>query len=297
MSNTKHFLAQAHRLPVLDWNLNFFGAHSQQVDPGWHVPPDSHAAFEIIYVLAGSQNTTFDHDMYHVQTGDVLIIPPGFVHEISCDDENGMTYFCAHFKIDDPEFVRDMIQHCEIHYKSGSPENRGLQDIVMKWIDIIDAGSSETGFYTKMQIQIVLSELLLMLHSITNRTNEAASGANVNASLYAKEIAERIKSAFKKQSLQPEYYELSETLRIEKVMHSIGLSPGYGYEVFKNVYGISPREYLSQLKLKEAKALIKDTQMSIQMISKRLGYKNASHFSRQFKRWTGASPLQYRNDK
>ncbi|MCM3782377.1 AraC family transcriptional regulator [Neobacillus mesonae] len=296
MSNTNHFLANAHRLPVLDWNVNFFGAHSQSVQSGWHVPSDSHSAFEIIYVLSGSQHTSFDHGLYHVQKGDVLIIPPGFVHEILCNSTEGMTYFCAHFKLDDPEFVMDMIQRCDIYYKNGSIENEKLQNILIKWINIIHSSDNESSFYIKMHIQIVLSELLLTLHTITNTIDVVIQRANINTSLYAKEIAERIKSAFKKQGLQPEYYELTETLHIENIMRSIGLSPGYGYEVFKNVYGISPRQYLSQLKLKEGKALIKETDLSIQTISKRLGYKNVSHFSRQFKRWMGVSPLQYRNE-
>jgi len=55
-----------------------------------------------------------------------------------------------------------------------------------------------------------------------------------------------------------------------------------------------PRKYLSELKLHEAKVLIQQAHLSLTDIAERLGYSHLSHFSRQFKRWTGISPMEYR---
>ncbi|MCF2940006.1 helix-turn-helix domain-containing protein [Paenibacillus alkaliterrae] len=57
---------------------------------------------------------------------------------------------------------------------------------------------------------------------------------------------------------------------------------------------MSPRRYLSELKLHEAKELIQQPGLSLKEIASQLGYEELSNFSRQFKRWTNMSPLQYR---
>uniref|UniRef100_UPI00403F3826 helix-turn-helix domain-containing protein n=1 Tax=Paenibacillus sp. FSL R7-0163 TaxID=2954530 RepID=UPI00403F3826 len=60
------------------------------------------------------------------------------------------------------------------------------------------------------------------------------------------------------------------------------------------MYKISPRQYITNLRLKKSKHLLLHTDLKIQMISEQLGFASQSHFSRQFKRWTGVSPLNYR---
>ncbi|MNJ02399.1 DNA-binding transcriptional regulator AraC [compost metagenome] len=46
--------------------------------------------------------------------------------------------------------------------------------------------------------------------------------------------------------------------------------------------------------LHEAKVLLDDPRLSISHISGILGYRDIAHFSRQFKRWYGKSPREYR---
>ncbi|MNF17229.1 DNA-binding transcriptional regulator AraC [compost metagenome] len=46
--------------------------------------------------------------------------------------------------------------------------------------------------------------------------------------------------------------------------------------------------------LHEAKVLLDDPSLSISRISGILGYRDIAHFSRQFKRWHGTSPREYR---
>lgn len=111
---------------------------------------------------------------------------------------------------------------------------------------------------------------------------------------YAKEIAGAIRSNVKRSYLYNE--DIPNTIHIQPIIASLGLSPNYGLEIFQKVYHMSPRKYLSELKLQEAKILIQQPNISLKEISNRLGYKNLSHFSRQFKRWTGLSPTEFRKN-
>ncbi|WP_143875836.1 helix-turn-helix domain-containing protein, partial [Oenococcus oeni] len=53
-------------------------------------------------------------------------------------------------------------------------------------------------------------------------------------------------------------------------------------------------DYLSKLKLKWAQQMLAKPQYNIDEIALVLGYSDSTHFSRQFKRWTGLSPKKYR---
>jgi AraC-like DNA-binding protein len=66
--------------------------------------------------------------------------------------------------------------------------------------------------------------------------------------------------------------------------------------LFRQVYGMSARQYRSLVKLKRAKTLLLDNEMSVQSVAERMGYSDTAHFSRQFKRWTGMSPIAYRSN-
>lgn len=67
------------------------------------------------------------------------------------------------------------------------------------------------------------------------------------------------------------------------------------YMHVKRIMGISPSEYILQLKMEEARKLLLSTKKSSAEISYELGYCNPNHFSKQFKDFYQVSPSVYRN--
>lgn len=108
---------------------------------------------------------------------------------------------------------------------------------------------------------------------------------NIDMYTLAKQIARRIDRLL---------YEAPQDSYIGIISEQLHVSPSYGYRVFRKVFGISPRQYLTKIKLEHAQSLLLETNMSIEQIANQLGYQSASQFSRQFKRWTGQSPRQYK---
>ncbi len=64
---------------------------------------------------------------------------------------------------------------------------------------------------------------------------------------------------------------------------------------FKRATGLTPVQYLQQLRIESARHLLEVSNMNIEEITERVGYENGSSFRRLFKKKTGLTPLEYRN--
>ncbi len=66
------------------------------------------------------------------------------------------------------------------------------------------------------------------------------------------------------------------------------------YLLFKNEYGISPQEYLLNLRIEKAKELLlNEKQLLISEIALAVGYSDALYFSRLFRKKVGISPKEF----
>jgi AraC-like DNA-binding protein len=70
------------------------------------------------------------------------------------------------------------------------------------------------------------------------------------------------------------------------------MSPSGFHEHFKAVTAMSPLQFQKQLKLQEARRLLLGEDLNGAGTGYRVGYKNASQFSREYKRLFGAPPMR-----
>ncbi|MDA8235538.1 MAG: PocR ligand-binding domain-containing protein [Clostridia bacterium] len=83
-------------------------------------------------------------------------------------------------------------------------------------------------------------------------------------------------------------------LTLEEIASSVYLSPYYASRVFKEDQNITIMDYLTKVRMEEAKKLLRNPSYQIDDIAEKLGYNDASYFSKVFRRNEGVSPKQYR---
>ena len=65
---------------------------------------------------------------------------------------------------------------------------------------------------------------------------------------------------------------------------------------FKQYTGTSFVNYMKEIRIREAKKLLQDTDLKVQEISARVGYDNEKHFMKTFRGQCGVSPSEYRRN-
>lgn len=74
----------------------------------------------------------------------------------------------------------------------------------------------------------------------------------------------------------------------------VNLSPSRLRHLFKQETGMSPRQYLRELRFRKAEAMLAGTFLSAKEITERVGLAPLNHFMRDFKKRHGITPRAYR---
>lgn len=86
------------------------------------------------------------------------------------------------------------------------------------------------------------------------------------------------------------------TLSLESLAESCGITPSYLGRYFKYKMGITPMKYIDMKRMMKAKELLLNTEMKIKDIVSFCGYIDESNFIRKFKRNEGITPIRYREE-
>lgn len=81
----------------------------------------------------------------------------------------------------------------------------------------------------------------------------------------------------------------------EILAHQCGISEIYFRKIFTRQYGITPRQYIINIRINKAKQLLTDGILKINAVSEKCGFSNSNHFCRTFKEKTGLTPMEYMN--
>lgn len=87
------------------------------------------------------------------------------------------------------------------------------------------------------------------------------------------------------------------TIKIENLASQMYLSRAYVRNIFFEYMNLSPKAYLQKVRLEHAISLLINTDYSIAVISKSVGYEDQLAFSKIFKKTYGVSPTDYRDHR
>lgn len=278
--------------PDIQAAFHIFAAHWRKVNPDWQYPVHTHPMFEINVVLSGEQHMSVGNKSYMQQSGDILFIRPGVEHSsLGSNSGRDMTYYCLHFDIDDLTLRRALLTLDAVSLSGNTPELlaiRSALDVIINSSILSESTITHRNrlitLHASLQLLTALSGWVLSEMpqiTVTEATENTVSLAHAIEGLLQESVSSAAVTGERGGG-------------IEYIAARLGYSTTHCNRAFHQIYGMSPRQYLSRLIIRHAKLLLMDNSLSVETIAHRLGYRDVSHFSKQFKRWTGLPPMGYR---
>lgn len=88
-----------------------------------------------------------------------------------------------------------------------------------------------------------------------------------------------------------------EELSLERIASVVFLNPAYFSQLFKNKTGQGYKEYVTSLRLEQAKLLLLSPGLRLADIAERVGYQDMRHFTQMFRKKYGLTPTEYRQQE
>ena len=81
---------------------------------------------------------------------------------------------------------------------------------------------------------------------------------------------------------------------VEDIADYVGISRSYLFRSFQTYMNCSPKEYLTEYRIRQACRLLKETGLSVSAIAYSVGFENNLYFSKAFRKVKKTSPTEYR---
>ena len=90
---------------------------------------------------------------------------------------------------------------------------------------------------------------------------------------------------------------LDKSLSVKRISRDVNVSKSVLYKNFHSRFNCTLSEYINSQRIERSTLFLLNTDLSVDEISQKVGFSNASYFSKTFKKQMGVSPLKYRKNK
>lgn len=235
-----------------------------------------HNYIEIAFILSGKGRYRIDDAVYTVEEGDLLVLNPGVRHQAlaGAKGKPAVEFFVGFTDI----ALRGMERNC-FHLNGECPLVHTAGELRQKLFRIASSMEAENDVWKQgryFMLRSYLVQMLLVLIRDRMEPPRHIQGYGFE-SLSKKYVVEQIVNYFQ------DHYD--EKISLDQIAENMYLSPFYISKIFKSETGDTPIRHLIDIRLEKAKELLEAGECnSIQEVAARVGYDDAYHFSKLFKK-------------
>ena len=232
-----------------------------------------HDTLEILYFLEGDCCIINGNDELQVETGDIIVFNSGDIHCVN-RGKKVAKYIILQISYSFCESVG--FRYWEYTFKKQFCDKK-IADML---IDILEENNAENDFFIE---SIKVKVLNLLLDLFKNYTVDNQQNSTYNSKLrLTKKIIKYIQT------------NISEPITIKDIANYYGYTRFHISRVFKEATGTTVLDYISFVKVEEAKKLLKKSDESIAEIAVKCGFSSQGYFCKIFKKYENISPNEYK---
>lgn len=253
---------------------------------------EAHDFWEIVYAERESLLCTADEQEIFLAQGEILFHKPNEFHTLAANGKTAPNVFILSFvcKSESMKFFENKKFPLSAHLA------KFLYSIWEEGKKTFDIPYSDPNL-KKMKLlpyptlggeQLIKNYLEIFLINLLRDQTETMQGNDTFlpwAELSAKPIEDVIAV------LQSNLYH---SLSIDDICAQTAYSKAYLFRIFKAKTGKTIMSYYLELKIKQAKQLLRENELSVREIAERLAFNTPDYFTKTFKRIVGLTPLSYK---
>ena len=245
--------------------------------------PHFHSYYEIYYMQEGSCRCFLENTVYNLERGHFLVIHPGEYHIVTYEQKGLHDRYTLYFddqRLDESmkSYLRQKREDWVLprHFMIREELEPEFLSLLARMLEFYRMNND----YGEMMLRYLFPVFLLYLWHNASPVTAAAKEDSLETGL---QNAARFIGA---NYMRP--------ITLKDAACEAGFTPTYFSKKFKELAGISFKDYLTHLRLKESVRLLRSTRMSIQEIAEACGFSGSNYFGDVFHSVYGVSPREYR---
>jgi AraC family L-rhamnose operon transcriptional activator RhaR len=264
-------------------SIEHFKPHTFQAEQGEGLfISHSHEYDELTLILDGEGYYSSQEQNIKVTAGDLILIPPQLYHGFVCTEP---------WKGISVHFYHDMLPlYCQYLFRNADHDpnrirNAHLSGDDMRWAEISLFQLEKEWELDKLNVDSfnimrIAFETALLLFQRNRGTLPAAQSTTDQAII--QEVLKEIHTSYHTH------------ITVSELAARYFLSESNLRKKFSELIGVSPKQYIINLRLLEAKRLLQQTNKAIESISTEVGFTSSSRFYEFFIKSVGVTPLEWR---
>jgi YesN/AraC family two-component response regulator len=249
-------------------NISILDHGIADCDTSWNYENFSSPFTRLYFIIDGEGLLNNHQHEIKLLPGSLYLVPMNSTYNYICNSYMKMLYFHLRLEL---SYGQDLFSHID-SCMSIAIDSKAVFSV----IDTLKSKNLTDIMYTK---SFVLEMCSKFIPCISNTLDIQISNA-----IKYDNIFKYLKNNF------------SPDLTINKISQQFNLSPNSLAKAFKNDIGITLKDYIDKLLLQNAKEKLLLTDMNIKEIAYQLNFCDEFYFSKYFKRHTGLSPREYRQN-
>ena len=240
----------------------------------WHSIPHTHDYTELFYIIGGNGQFQINDQLFPIQAHQLVVVNPGIVHTEVSHAAHPLEYIVL--GIEGMELTvpgSGEGRYCIYSF----PEQNEVLACMQMVLQEMQEGKPEYQTLCLAYMDIIMVQLI---------RNASVSITQTHSRFPANRQCASVRHYI------DQHYKESITLDI--LAEKVSINKFYMAHAFKQEYGVSPINYLIACRIREAKRLLAETDLSLSQIAAVLGFSSSSYFSQSFRNAEGISPTEYR---